>query len=554
MVDDIPREPNHSLHLAGILSLLVAGTGLIALLGWGLQLPFLTGFGAGRIPMAPSTALLFVLYGIALFLRPGVTWSLGAYRASVVSVISGMLAALLLFFLSILGIHPPLEHLGFPIPGTSGGAPIGHMSPVAAVCFLVAGLSFLALPPTAAERPRRAKAALYLASLLVAVSLVLLLAYLFGTPLFSTGTFIPPALNTSIAFLFLGITLLGIALSQSPFLRREEEVTRTEYLLLLVFLLLAAGIVTAGYFYQLNYERRYRHGVESQLSAISQLKVGDLMQYRKERLDAAAVFFRNASFSGMVRRFLEHPEDAGARRRLHDWIGNYGTQFESSRVFLLDTRGDTRLSVPETPHPPDVTISRRASEIARSGQVGFQDFYRNEYNRKIFLAVLIPVLERTGRRAAPGDSRSSNRSRRNPFFPSSRHWPTPSRTAETVLVRRDGNDVLFLNGLRDDGKSALSAACPPGPEFGVAGGEGGAREEGDRRGAGHSREAGVGRCARSTGFAVVRGRPNGSLGSLRTGAGAALADGVPCLRHAHCRRHRCRSRLAAAAGPFLQAK
>ena len=52
MVDDIPREPNHSLHLAGIFSLLVAGTGLIALLGWGLQLPFLTGFGAGRIPMA----------------------------------------------------------------------------------------------------------------------------------------------------------------------------------------------------------------------------------------------------------------------------------------------------------------------------------------------------------------------------------------------------------------------------------------------------------------------------------------------------------------------
>ena len=27
-------------------------------------------------------------------------------------------------------------------------------------------------------------------------------------------------------------------------------------------------------------------------------------------------------------------------------------------------------------------------------------------------------------------------------------WPTPSQTGETLLVRRDGDDVLFLNELR----------------------------------------------------------------------------------------------------------
>ena len=463
MVDDIPREPIRFRLLVRISSLLAAGTGFIALLGWGLQLPLLTSFGSGRIPMAPSTALLFVLYGIAAFLRTRLPLRGGAYWVGLVFNTAGTLVAVPLFFLSFLGIHPAVEHLGFKVAGTVGGAPIGHMSPVTALCFLLASLSFFALPPSFTGWSRRARAAWWLASLLVATSFVLLLAYLFGTPLFYTGSFIPPAATTSLAFVALGIALLGLALPHARFLRRQDEqITRTEYVLLLVFFLLAVGIVTVGYLYQLNYERRYRNGVESQLSAIAELKVSELVQYRKERLGDAAVFFRNASFSSMVRRFLEQPEDAGARRQIRAWIGNYGTQYESDRVFLLDTRGVMRIRVPETPEPADSTISRRASEIARSGQVAFQDFYRSGHNRKIYLAVLIPILdEQEGRR--PLGVLVLRIDPEKYLYPLISHWPTPSRTAETLLVRRDGNDVLFLNELKFDKNTALTLRVPLDP-------------------------------------------------------------------------------------------
>ena len=82
----------------------------------------------------------------------------------------------------------------------------------------------------------------------------------------------------------LSIALLGLALPHARFLRRQDEqITRTEYVLLLVFFLLAVGIVTVGYLYQLNYERRYRQPKwrEPVLSAIAELKVSELVQYRK---------------------------------------------------------------------------------------------------------------------------------------------------------------------------------------------------------------------------------------------------------------------------------
>ncbi|MGZ8463724.1 MAG: ATP-binding protein, partial [Candidatus Deferrimicrobiaceae bacterium] len=463
MADDIPREPVPFRLLVRTCSLLATGTGFVALLGWVLPLPFLTSFGSGQIPMAPSTALLFVLYGIAAFLCAHLPMHRGAYRVSLVLIIVGTLVVLPLFFLSLLGINPVVEHLGFQVTGKVGGAPIGHMSPVTALCFLVASLSFFALPPSFTDRSRRARAAWWLASLLVATSFVLLLAYLFGTPLFYDGSFIPPAATTSVAFVALGIALLGLALPHARVLRgQDEQTTRTEYALILVFLLLAAGIVTVGYLYHLNYERRYRNEVESQLSAIADLKVSEVVQYRKERLGDAAIFFRNASFSSMVRRFLEQPGDAGARRQLREWIGNYGAQYESDRVFLLDTRGVTRIWVPEMPEPVASTISQRAPEIVRLGQVAFQDFYRNEHNRKIYLAVLIPIFdEREGER--PLGVLALRIDPEKYLYPLISHWPTPSRTAETLLVRRDGNDVLFLNELRFGKNTALTLRFPLDP-------------------------------------------------------------------------------------------
>ncbi|MBI5905213.1 MAG: response regulator [Deltaproteobacteria bacterium] len=463
MDDDTSRDAIRFRPLAVGCSLLSVAAGSVALIGWGFGLPSLTSLWSGRIPMAPSTGLLFILYGVAAFLRGRWPTRRGAYRAGMALNAAGATVALPLLFLSFRGVHPSIEHLGFPITGTVAGAPIGHMSPVAALCFLLATTSFLALPPSHPGGSRRSAAALFFAFLLLAVSFVLLLAYLFGTPLFYAGSFIPPAATTSLAFSALGIALLALGLPHTRFLRREgEQVTRTEYALLLVFLLLGSGIVTLGYLYHLNHERRYLAEVKSQLSAIADLKVRDVVQYRKERLDDAGVFFRNASFSDMVRRFLEQPGDEAARRQIRDWIGNYGSQFECDRVILFNTRGVARYSVPGSPEPSDSILSKRAVDILRSGRVSFQDFYRNRPDGKVYLAVLVPILGGQGD-GVPLGVLALRIDPEKFLYPLIRHWPTPSRTAETVLVRREGDDALYLNELRFDKNAALALRFPLNP-------------------------------------------------------------------------------------------
>ena len=121
---------------------------------------------------------------------------------------------------------------------------------------------------------------------------------------------------------------------------------RAEWGLLLIFATLSLGIVAGGAFYYRHYERQFRAAAERQLAAIAELKVGELAQYRKERLEDAAIFFNNTAFSGLVRRFLDHPEDAEAQQQIQEWIVKCMATDQYDLGCLFDAQGVIRLSVP----------------------------------------------------------------------------------------------------------------------------------------------------------------------------------------------------------------
>ncbi len=441
------------LRAAGLVTM---AFGLLALLGWVLGWMPLASFGADRVPMAPSTAALFLLYGAALGVRARAPLSSLAHRFSAALAGLGLLAALVLFTLGWRQVQWAGEHLGLEISGTVQGAPLGHMSVVTAVCFVLAGVSFLASLSPAPLRRWRVGLALAAAGVLLATSFVFLLAYGFGTPLLYGSGFIPPALNTILAFSTLGLALLASAGGRGGLVGSlPGDDSRPALVFVLIFLVLALGIVSTGYAYYRDYERHFRAEAEGQLSSIAELKVGELTRYRKERLSDGAVLRDNPAFTRLVRRFLATPADVDALRQLQAWLGKYQNPFQYDQIRLLDAQGITRLSVPAGLAPASVALSRSASEALRSGQVMFQDFYRDELDQRVSLAVLIPILDEAGADRPLGVVIE----RIDPsafLYPFISRWPVPSATAETLLVRKEGNEVVFLNELRFQANTALT--------------------------------------------------------------------------------------------------
>ena len=239
----------------------------------------------------------------------------------------------------------------------------------------------------------------------------------------------------------------------------EPSTARPGVALLLLFLLLGVGIVAAGALYYRSYERHFRAEVEKQLSAIADLKAGELVKYRQERLGDARLLFQNPSFTALVRRFFEQPADADALRQLQDRLGPYLAVADYEQVRLVDAQGVSRLTIPAGRPQPSAYILQRSREVLASKQVELQDFYRSGEDQRVYLAVLVPLLD--ARDARPPLGVLILRLDPEKFlYPFIKRWPVPSRSAETLLVRKDGNDALFLNELRFQTNTALNLRTP----------------------------------------------------------------------------------------------
>jgi PAS domain S-box-containing protein/diguanylate cyclase (GGDEF)-like protein len=437
---------------------LAAILGFIALAGWIMELPVLASLGHGWIPMAPSSALLFVLLGTTVFFSTRVPPSRAAYRVGIAIGSVGALIALLLFFLSYLGIRLDAEHLGIAIVGSVGDSPIGHISPATALCFALAGLSLVATLTSYPDRRGQAMAGFWLAGLLVFASIVILIAYLFGTPLLYGGKFIPPALTTGLALAALGAALLALAGSRAwaSDQQIDAETLRASRSFVLVFALMTMGLVTAGGVYHRSHVKQHRAEVERELSAIADLKVSELVNWRGERFGDAMLLHRNTVFADLLRRALGSAPDAQARYQLHSWLRQIREAYGYEVVSLIDAQGVAQFSVPEKALIDHELETAR--QVLRSGQVTLDDFHQDEPGGAPNLSLLVPILDDAAGRPLGIVLLGIDPAKY--LYPLIERSPSLSSTGETLLVRRDGDDVLYLNELRFQKNTALSLRFP----------------------------------------------------------------------------------------------
>lgn len=237
--------------------------------------------------------------------------------------------------------------------------------------------------------------------------------------------------------------------------RNPKSCGRGAWLFLLIFLMLAAGIVATGTFYYRNYERNFRAAAEEHLASIADLKVSELDLWRKERLDDAAIIHNNPAFTQLARRVLTLPADADAKQQLLAWLAKYPTHFQYDRAVLLDGHGEVKMSAPESPTPIAAVISARAADVLRSDEPVLQDFFRNEHDQRVYLALLIPLHDDADDHRPLGVLVLSI----DPalyLYPFITRWPGSSASAETLIIRQEGQEAVFLNELRFQSNTALT--------------------------------------------------------------------------------------------------
>jgi PAS domain S-box-containing protein len=225
------------------------------------------------------------------------------------------------------------------------------------------------------------------------------------------------------------------------------------------FVVLAATLAILGVITVTDHRTDAEQQVQSELSAIVDMKLEQVRSWRKERLSDAHFIENNPHIHRYVELLGENRLEGSERAEMLGWMQSMYRNGQYGRIVAFDRKGRVLASVPESDAGPGPTGSRLMERAAANLALLFSDFSVRDSGH-VGLDIVVPFYAGPqGKQAWIGSVVLSIDPRRT-LYPILSAWPVPSRSAQLMLIRRDGTEIVFLTELRDTSAFPLALRVP----------------------------------------------------------------------------------------------
>lgn len=231
---------------------------------------------------------------------------------------------------------------------------------------------------------------------------------------------------------------------------------------LLAFILLSFLIGTAGYAIFEQYRKSITEQEVQNLGAIADLKVAQIVTWREAHKRRAEFFLHGAMLPDEVDQWLREGAPANERRqKILKALAGIQQEQGYKTISLLDKESAVMISTNDR-YAPDMEEKKLAVAAMRDQRVLFSDLHRGiRAANKVAIDCVAPLMATDAKKGTHIVGALLFEIDPDSFlYPMIQSWPTKSQSAETLLVRRDGDDVLFLNEVRHKKGAALSLRIP----------------------------------------------------------------------------------------------
>jgi PAS domain S-box-containing protein len=216
-------------------------------------------------------------------------------------------------------------------------------------------------------------------------------------------------------------------------------------------------LVTGGYIYYRYEEKKIRSEKYNELKAIAELKINQITQWQKERTGNANSISKSPFFSLAIHHYLRDKHRSLSDSNVLNWLLYVKKYYGYEDIFVTTKDGSIIFSTVPELNKIDSTTTFFINKAFEKNKLVLSYFYECSIHRKVHYDIVAPVTDESKTpfamliiRTNPADY----------LYPLVQSWPTPSKTAETLLVRKDGNSVLFLNELRHIKNTAMHLRKP----------------------------------------------------------------------------------------------
>lgn len=220
---------------------------------------------------------------------------------------------------------------------------------------------------------------------------------------------------------------------------------RTPYSLVAVFVVFVIAIAVVAFQYHVAQKDAVTREVRKQLLAIADTKVKHIAAWRMSKLGEARMMLGNQLLLAGLERLTAGRSTPAERAQISNWMDALCRELRYGGATLTNANGDVILRrgrlFGDVSH-----ISALALETAAHTDATFTDLHLAEGASPIHLGLNVPLRTRAG--APVFGTLLAGLDPETELFPLLAGWPAPSNTAESLLMRREGSEVVFLTPLR----------------------------------------------------------------------------------------------------------
>jgi PAS domain S-box-containing protein len=195
------------------------------------------------------------------------------------------------------------------------------------------------------------------------------------------------------------------------------------------------------------------------LAAVANLKATEISAWVAERRGDAETLHDNPLVPTAVGDWLVRGDAEPFRTEVVPLLSTMVKVFGYTDIAVLDGTGALRYSLPRETSRLTDTERRLVADAATDGAPQVSDLYIDSSGMAT-LASVVPMTVRSAEDQRTVGSILLRTDADQFLFPTIQKWPLPSPSGETLLVERDGDDVLFLNELRHRKGTALTLREP----------------------------------------------------------------------------------------------
>ncbi|MBS1212863.1 MAG: diguanylate cyclase, partial [Proteobacteria bacterium] len=265
-----------------------------------------------------------------------------------------------------------------------------------------------------------------------------------------------------LGFVLLTASLLYFLLRTPYGPGRDRQATASfihgQRFILLAFFGLALGAPLLGYgIYRLHGPQIEREAYAN-LAAIARLKAEEIENWLVERQGDTMLLATDHDFARQLEQFAGNEKDDALRARILSRLAPLQPAYGYDGIMVLDING--RLLASLGGHGSvSAELQNRLRLALASNQVQRSEIHRDE-SGTVQLDWVVPMLVPDGQGERAVAAIMLRAAPERFLFPLIQTWPTASRSAESLLVRRDGESIVFLNALRHRNDAALSLRFP----------------------------------------------------------------------------------------------